>query len=124
MILTEMFEIYNDDYTYNCIACEAQTIILSQILTSDEEELKAWLSEYAGNHVAIIRIDPLGIYEDGNFVDLDEYEFVDYIRDTYDQWDVDGEEYIENRIAVYGFPNYYTDDDDDDDDDYDEDDEM
>ncbi len=123
MILTEMFEIHNDDYTYNCIACEAQTIILSQILTSDEEELKAWLSEYASNRVAIIRIDPLEIYEDGKFVDLDEYEFVDYIRDTYDQWDGDGEEYIENRIAVYGFPNYYTDDDDDDYED-DEDDDM
>ncbi len=97
MILTEDFVLLNRDYAINAVAYEGETgsecHIISQILTSDDDELKAWLSEHEGEKV--FKLSTGEKLVDGKFVQCDLIERIHTLEDLYDDFDEESQEHID-----------------------------
>lgn len=97
MILTEDFVLLNRDYDINCVSYTGETggecHITSQLLTSDDDELKAWLSEHEGEK--IFKISSGERYENGSFVQCDIIERIHTLEDLYEDFDYESKEHID-----------------------------
>lgn len=97
MILTEDFILYDRHEKINAVAYENQEgfeyEITSQILTSDEDELKAWMEENANKN--IFKISKGEKYENGEFVQCDIVERIHTLENFYGCFDEESKEHID-----------------------------
>lgn len=97
MILTDDFILYDRHEKINCVAYENQDDfeyeITSQILTSDEDELKEWMSENADKN--IFKISTGEKYENGEFVQCDIVERIHTLENMYGCFDEESKEHID-----------------------------
>lgn len=97
MILTEDFILYDRHEKINAVAYENQEgfeyEITSQILTSDEDELKEWMSENANKN--IFKISTGEKYENGEFVQCDIVERIHTLENFYGCFDEESKEHID-----------------------------
>lgn len=97
MILTDDFVLFTRSESINAVAYENREDfeyeIVSQILTSDEEELNAWISENADKN--IFKLSEGEKYVDGKFVQCDIVERIHTLENMYGCFDEESKEHID-----------------------------
>lgn len=98
MILTEDFILYDRHEKINAVAYESdergfEFKIVSQILTSDEDELKEWIEENSDK--GVFKITGAEKFVDGTFVPCDLVERIHTLEKMYDCFDEESKEHID-----------------------------
>ncbi len=97
MVLTEDFVLYDRHESINTVAYTGETggecHIISQIFTSDDDELATWISEHADEK--IFKISTGEKYENGSFVQCDIIERIHTLEDLYEDFDEESKEHID-----------------------------